>query len=168
MEILEVANNHPKRGLCIKNFLLSWSFRLRRCPPLPNKEMEEKLWNTGEWQVISEAWPWITYTFHTKDQPLHPSNFTGESQEPLQNHQRHHLDILSRTLLIINLLLFNLTILNPILLQPTLHTHNSTSGISPNSEPSLKPSEAGNEPLCRQPHLSVGPTAGTKFPEEDG
>ena len=35
--------------------------------------------NTGEWQVISEAWLWITYTLHTKGQPLHQYNFTRKS-----------------------------------------------------------------------------------------
>ena len=132
------------------------------------------LQNTGEWQVISEAWSWITYTFHTKGSSSSPTQLHQRILQPLQNHLRCHLNIFSRTLHIINTLPSTLkpnsTLQPNSSLQPnsTIYSSHSTSGISP--KPSLKPLEAGThaKTSCRRPHRSVGPTTGTQLPEEDG
>ena len=117
-------------------------------PPHCRPKMKEMLWNTGERQVISEAWLWIIYIPHkgstSSQTQLHgriPA-FSSKStkapfRHPLTNSPHNEQFYLQ---------LFNLTLLYPTLLQPTLHTLNSTCGISPKSEPSHKPSEAGSMP----------------------
>ena len=125
--------------------------QIEKIPPMPHKEIEETLQNTEEWQVMSEAWLWIIYhphLFANATSKENPSNLFNSpkapSRHPLLNSPHNEL---------LCLLLFNLTLLYPTLLQPTLHTLNSTSGISSKSEISLKPSLARNVPRHRDSPL---------------
>ena len=134
-----IINNHgyswgglepPSKGLCNDKFLLSWSFRLRRCSQLPHETQ-----NTGELQVISEYWSWIIY-IPQKGSTSSPKLLHWRMPATSSNHWRHHLNILSPSLHIMNCSTFTL--------QPNTtknyfsHTLNSTSGISPKSELSWK------------------------------
>ena len=102
--------------------------------------------------------------------PHHKSASSPTQLQPLQNDLRRHLDILSRTLYIMNTLPFTLqpnSTLQTTLLNSTLLKKRP---VSVPSQAVLKPLEAGIsvETSCRCPHCSVGPPTGTHLPEEGG
>ena len=75
----------PSKGLYIKNFLRSWSLRLRRCTLLPHEvEMEE---NTSKnWRMPSHFWSLIVdnlYIPHHKSASS-PTQLHRKIQQPLQ------------------------------------------------------------------------------------
>ena len=153
MEIPEVTNNHPQRAYVYRTSFWAVHLNWEDAPCCREKSRRKKpLRNTGERQVISEVWLWITYTLHTKGQPPHQCNFTRESCNLFKNHLRRHLDIFYQTLHIMKYsTLYSTTQLY--IYSP--HRLNSTSSISPKSEPSLKPLEAGSVPKhCVDAHAA--------------
>ena len=79
MEIPQVANNHPQRVYFVRTSFWASHSDLEDAPHCRTmSRWKRMLRDTGEWQVISEAWSW-SYTFHTKGQPLYQSYFPGES-----------------------------------------------------------------------------------------
>ena len=104
-KIPEVANNHPQRIYVVK-LLSELVTQIEKMPLLPQEvKMEETCCeNSGEWQVISEAWSRITYTFLTKNHPLHQRNFLRTIQQTSSESPKAPSSILSQTLFIMNTL----------------------------------------------------------------
>ena len=111
------------------------------------------------WKATSHFWILIVDNIHSTQRIKFSPTHSSENPATSSNHLRCHLDIFSQTLHIIKTTLPST--LQPNSTQPNstiyffTYTLNSTSAISPKSEPSLKPLEAGNVPrLCVDDHTT--------------
>ena len=111
------------------------------------RERYEELENDKSFLKLDSGWPIHSIPI---SQPLHQYNLTRESSNLFKSPKAPSSQLLSNSQhnesTLPSTLQPNSTQPNSTIYSSHTHTLNSTSGISPKSEPSLKPSEAGNVP----------------------
>ena len=168
MKIPKVANNHPQRVYVERTPFWAGHSDYGDARVAARSQDGRTAGETGDRQVILEAWQWITYTFRTIKSAsslmqLHRKNPAISSESP-----KAPSSILSPNSL--HNVLYASNSKNPTLLHPTLHLQSRNIRYQSQVKPSHKPLEAeiSAKTLSWRPHSqSVQPQGLTSWRKAD-